>query len=144
VQTVLILGDQLNRESSALDGCTPGDTRILFITATGLIAGKRWHRQRLHLVMSGMAKLAESFRADGFVVDERTAPSITEGIALHRTEFAPTEIRAMSPMSYNAVQMLQRAGVTLTPNIQFLCDAQSFADWAGTRKSRLRMEDFYR
>jgi deoxyribodipyrimidine photolyase-related protein len=144
MRTVLVLGDQLNRTSSALAGCAPGDTQILFVTSRAALAGKRWHRQRLHLVMAGMAKLAASFRADGFRVDERLASTLSEGIAQHRKAFNPSIITAMSPMSHRAVGMLHRNGVQLTPNIQFLCSATEFADWAATRKSRLRMEDFYR
>jgi deoxyribodipyrimidine photolyase-related protein len=144
VQTVLILGDQLNRTSSALASCTPTDTRILLVTSRAALRGKRWHRQRLHLVLAGMAKLAESFRVDGFEVDERVSNTLSEGIADHRAQFAPTEIVAMSPMSHRAIDILQHNDVRLTPNTQFLCDASVFAEWAATKKNRLRMEDFYR
>ena len=50
----------------------------------------------------------------------------------------------MSPMSWRGVEMLTRHNVELRANGQFFCDAGAFADWAQTRKNRIRMEDFYR
>jgi deoxyribodipyrimidine photolyase-related protein len=144
MQTILILGDQLNRQSGALKTAEPESCRMLFVTSRAQLAGKRWHRQRLHLILAGMAKLARSLRDEGFHVDEREAETLSSGIAEHRAEFAPSEIVAMSPTSWRAVGLLETAGVRLVPNDQFLCDAPTFAGWASTRKSRLRMEDFYR
>jgi deoxyribodipyrimidine photolyase-related protein len=144
MQTVLILGDQLHRESSALVGATPQNTRILFVTSRDQIAGKRWHRQRLHLILAGMAKLADSFRHDGFDVDERLAKNFTIGLEEHRATYRPEEIVAMSPMSWHGQQRLLAQEVRLTPNTQFLCDADAFSEWSKTRKARLRMEEFYR
>ncbi len=144
MRTVLVLGDQLSLQSPAIDDATPADTRILFITSRSQMAHRRWHRQRIHLVLSGMAKLAREFRARGFEVDERVADSFGDGLVSHRKHFDPSEIVAMSPMSWRGVEMLTRYGVVLRPNGQFLCDAETFAGWAGTKKNRLRMEDFYR
>jgi deoxyribodipyrimidine photolyase-related protein len=144
MQTVLVLGDQLNRASGALANAEPATHRILFVTSRAQLAGKRWHRQRLHLILAGMAKLARELRSEGFQVDERIAETLTAGIAEHRSEFAPEHLVAMSPTSWRAVRILEAAGVHLVPNDQFLCAADTFAGWAGTRKNRLRMEDFYR
>ena len=144
VNTVWVLGDQLNRGIASLNDATPADTRVLFVTSRQLLASKRWHRQRLHVVLASMAKLARALRSEGFEVDERLAPTLAEGLAAHRAAFAPTEVVTMSPRSWNAVVMLQREGVRVVPNDQFLCGAETFAGWAATRKSRLRMEDFYR
>ena len=116
-RTVLIMGDQLHRENSALEGASPQDTQLLFITSRGQVAGKRWHRQRLHLVLAGMARLAEEFRREGFEVDERIADSFGDALREHRERYKPSEIAAMSPMSWSGVQNLERHKVTLTPNI---------------------------
>ncbi len=144
MRTVLILGDQLSLESSALDGATPSDTRVLFITSRSQLGARRWHRQRLHLVLSGMAKLAGEFRSRGFDVDERVSDSLRVGLLSHREYFEPAEVVAMAPMSWRGAEALTRNGVELRPNCQFLCDAEEFAGWAETKKTRLRMEDFYR
>ena len=143
-RTVWILGDQLHRNIASLHGATPADTTVLFVTSTHLLGAKRWHRQRLHVVLSGMAKLARDLRAEGFRVDERVAPTLAAGAREHRAAFEPTEVVALSPMSLRGVAMLERSGVRLLPNDQFLCSAEAFAGWGASRAGRLRMEDFYR
>jgi deoxyribodipyrimidine photolyase-related protein len=143
-RTVWILGDQLSRDTASLHGATPADTTVLFVVNTGYMASKRWHRQRLHVVLAGMAKLARQLRAEGFDVDEQIAPSFAAGLDAHRGAHAPSEVVAMSPMSWSGVERLTRLGVTLVPNDQFLCSADQFKSWAATKKNRLRMEDFYR
>ncbi len=142
--TVWIFGDQLHRGIVSLQNANPNTTRILFVTSTSFLASKRWHRQRLHLVLAGMARFARTLRAEGFEVDEQLTPTIEEGFNAHCKKFAPTEVVAMSPMSWRGQRMLDRLNVRLVANNQFLCSADEFAGWAATRKSRLRMEDFYR
>jgi deoxyribodipyrimidine photolyase-related protein len=144
MRSVLIMGDQLHQDSSALDGATPSDTRILFVTSRSQLANRRWHRQRLHLILSGMAKLAQSFRERGFDVDERIADSTSAGVAAHRKTHKPSEIVAMSPTSWHGANALRSSKVNLTPNTQFLCSQAEFLAWSTTRTGRLRMEDFYR
>ena len=50
---------------------------------------------------------------------------------------------AMAPMSWDGAEMLDRLGVEVVPNDQFLCSADEFAAWADGRRS-VKMEDFYR
>jgi deoxyribodipyrimidine photolyase-related protein len=144
MRTVVILGDQLHRHTSALSNATPDDTRIVMVISRRQLASKRWHRQRLHLVLSSMGKLARTLRTEGFEVDERVADTLGDGIDEHVAQYRPSVIEAMSPMSWRMVQTLTKHGVALTPNNQFLCDASTFAEWAAGRPNRLRMEDFYR
>ena len=80
LDTVWILGDQLNRHIGALAERKAGDCRVLLVTSEAKIASKRWHRQRLHLVLSAMAHFADELRAEGFEVDHRRAPTLTAGL----------------------------------------------------------------
>lgn len=143
MQTVWVLGDQLNRRIASLDGATPADTRILFVRSEAKVASKRWHRQRLHLVLTGMRRFAAELRSEGFEVDERTAPSLAAGLADHVAEFGSTGVRVMEPMSWDGDVLLRRLDVEVVPSNQFLCDRRDFASWAAPRR-RLVMEDFYR
>jgi (6-4)DNA photolyase len=52
---VWVFGDQLNRRIGALGMARPETHRILFVEATEQITGRRYHRQRLHLVLAGCA-----------------------------------------------------------------------------------------
>lgn len=141
--TIWILGDQLNRNVGALAGRSPGDCRVLLVTSETKIASKRWHRQRLHLVLSAMAHFAEELRTEGFEVDHRRARTLPEGLTAHRAEHDVADVIAMEPMSWDGRSMLDKAGVTLVANDQFLCHYDDFATWADGKKS-FKMEDFYR
>ena len=100
MRTVLILGDQCHRDVASLRGCTPNDTRVLLVTSASYLGAKRWHRQRLHVVLASMRRFARDLRAEGFEVDERIATTQSEGLDAHRRDFAPTGVRAMVPMSF--------------------------------------------
>ncbi len=143
LETVWILGDQLNRHVGALADRSPADCRVLLVESAAKIMGKRWHRQRLHLVLSAMAHFAEELRAEGFEVDYRRAPTLVDGLRDHVDDFDVERVVAMEPMSWDGRAMLEGAGVDTTANTQFLCHYDEFAAWAEPRKS-FKMEDFYR
>ena len=98
--TVWILGDQLNRRVGALRDRKPGDCRVLLVQSETKIASKRWHRQRLHLVLSAMAHFADELRSEGFEVDHRTAPTLLAGLRARADEFDVEHVVAMEPMSW--------------------------------------------
>ncbi|MFT7650238.1 MAG: deoxyribodipyrimidine photolyase-related protein, partial [Candidatus Poriferisodalaceae bacterium] len=143
LDTIWILGDQLNRHIGALADRHPGDCRVLLVTSEAKTTAKRWHRQRLHLVLSAMAHFAAELRAEGFEVDERSAPTLAAGLRAHLAQHDVGNVFAMEPMSWDGRAMLNEAGVELVPNDQFLCHYNKFARWAGDRKT-FKMEDFYR
>jgi deoxyribodipyrimidine photolyase-related protein len=107
------------------------------------VASKRWHRQRLHLVLSAMAHFAEELRGEGFDVDHRTAPTLAAGLRAHCEEYEVAGVVAMEPMSWDGRVMLERLGVHVVRNDQFTCHYDDFAEWAAERNS-FKMEDFYR
>ncbi len=141
--TVWVLGDQLNRHVGALAGQTPADCRVLLVESTAKITSKRWHRQRLHLVLSAMAHFAAELRGEGFDVDHRQERTLAAGLGAHVDEFDVERVVAMEPMSWDGRDMLERLGVDTIANDQFLCHYDDFAAWVEPRKS-FKMEDFYR
>lgn len=141
--TVWVFGDQLRREGGALAGRRPGECRVLLVVSERKIGSKRWHRQRLHLVLSAMLHFADELREEGFDVDLRRAPTLAAGVAAHRDEFGVERIIAMEPMSWDGRELLDRLGVQTVRNDQFLCHYDDFAAWADGRDS-FKMEDFYR
>jgi len=143
MDTVWILGDQLNQRISSLEGRSPADTRILFVESAAKIRSKPYHRQRLHLVIAAMRRFAADLEQEGFDVDYRTADSFASGVADHRREYEPVTVVVMEPMSYGMRERLRSMDVTITPSNQFLCHYDEFAEWAAGRP-RLVMEDFYR
>ncbi|MBT8215856.1 MAG: cryptochrome/photolyase family protein [Acidimicrobiia bacterium] len=143
MDTVWVLGDQLNRRISSLEDRTPDDARILMIESAAKIGSKRYHRQRLHLVITAMRRFAAELEDAGFEVDYREAPSFAAGLDAHRADHNPDDVIAMEPMSYSMLERLGDLGVTTTRSNQFLCHYEEFAGWADGR-NRLVMEDFYR
>jgi deoxyribodipyrimidine photolyase-related protein len=143
LDTIWVLGDQLNRAVGALADRKPGDCRVLLVTSEAKTSGKRWHRQRLHLVLSAMAHFAAELRAEGFEVDHRRAPTLGAGLQAHLAENDVSQVIAMEPMSWDGRAMLTDAGVELVSNDQFLCHYDDFARWVNDRRS-FKMEDFYR
>jgi deoxyribodipyrimidine photolyase-related protein len=142
-RTVWVLGDQLNRELGALREATPGSHRVLLIESAAKLTAKRWHRQRAHFVVTAMRRFAGELRAAGFEVDHRRATSLRSGFAEHVAEFAPGEVVATEPASWDGLALLRSLDVTVARSNQFLCHYDDFAAWAAGRK-QLKMEDFYR
>ena len=145
--TFWVFGDQLTRTHGVLAGRTPDDGRVLLVESTSKIVSKRWHRQRLHLVLSAMRHFAEELRADGWEVDLRRSPSFVEGYRAHCDEYDVDRVLVMEPMSWDVTTLLGRlvhgGRVETIPNDQFTCHYDEFAEWAADRK-HLKMEDFYR
>lgn len=144
MRTVWVLGDQLDRRLGALAGATPADTRVLLVRSAAKVGARPWHRQRLHLVLTAMARFAGDLRAAGFEVDEREAPTFTAALAAHRAEFRPDVVSVTEPNSRAARRLAAAEGLEVVRSDQFLCHHEDFAAWAATRRGRLRMEDFYR
>ncbi len=141
--TIWVLGDQLARDHGALADYKPGECRVLLVESDALIGGSRWHRQRLHLVLSAMRHFAAELRDEGFEVDARRSESFAAGLAEHRARYSPSRVVAARPFSIDAHERLSAMGVDLVDHHFFLTGADQFAEWADGRKS-LRMEDFYR
>ncbi len=143
VDTVWVLGDQLNRSLRALADADPATHRVLLVESLAKLRSKRWHRQRAHFVIAAVRRFADDLRDAGFEVDLRRAPSLRAGLAAHRAEFEPDTVLATEPASWDGLEMLRAEGVEIVRSNQFLCHYGDFARWADGRK-RFKMEDFYR
>ncbi|MEX1280286.1 MAG: cryptochrome/photolyase family protein [Acidimicrobiia bacterium] len=143
MRTIWVLGDQLNRSIGALADADPHADRVLLVEAESAIGSRRFHRQRLHLVLASMRRFAGELEAAGFEVDHRRAPTFTEAFRAHVDEHQPDAVVATEPNSRAHDRLLRRLGIDLVRSNQFLCHRDDFAAWAGNRE-RLRMEDFYR
>ena len=143
MDTVWVLGDQLNRRTGALAAAHPNVTRVLMVESAGKISSRRFHRQRIHLIVTAMRRFAAELQGDGFSVDYRKEPSLAAGFEGHVRDHGPDTVRAAEPASRSATALLQSLGVELVRDSRFLCHYEDFAAWADGR-TRLRMEGFYR
>ena len=141
--TVWVWGDQLDLRSAHLRGRDPGSTRVLMVVSERKLGERRWHRQKVHLVVTAMRRFADQLTEEGFAVDLRRAPSMRAGLAAHVDAFDPSEVVAMEPASRTGTSTLEGLGVRLVDNDHFLCHWSEFATFRAGR-GRTTMEDFYR
>jgi deoxyribodipyrimidine photolyase-related protein len=141
--TIWVLGDQLNRGIGALADADPDRDTILMIESHAAIAGREFHRQRLHFVLASMRRFAAELRGAGFDVDYRNATTLAAGVAGHRSDHPDHKVIATEPNSREARRLAHRLDVELVKSNQFLTHPDGFAEWVGDRK-QLRLEDFYR
>jgi deoxyribodipyrimidine photolyase-related protein len=138
--TAWVLGDQLSPANPALEGAD----RVLLIQSTAALTAKRFHRQKLHLILAAMQHFAEDLRGRGVSVDYVRAATLAEGLEAHRREHDPDTVRLLAPHSITGRRRLSAlARVEVVPGSLFLTDPEDFEAWADGRR-RLRMEDFYR
>jgi deoxyribodipyrimidine photolyase-related protein len=142
VETVLVLGDQLNRRIGALALREPGTCRVLLVESEALLRPTR-HVQRLHLVVTSMRRFATELVEAGFEVDLRRAPTIAEGVRAHVGEHDPDRVVATEPNSRAGRRLCERLEIEQVRSNQFLRHHDEFARWAQGRRS-LKLEDFYR
>ena len=121
VKTVWVLGDQLNRRLGALAAAEPGSTRVLLVESEAKLTSKRFHRQRLHLVLTAMRRFGRELEQAGFEVDHRRSASLASGLAEHRATYGPTEVVATEPSSWASRHLLESLDVGLVRSDQFLC-----------------------
>ncbi len=143
MDTVWVLGDQLDRSLGALGDATPGTARVVMVESAAKMASQPWHRQRAHLIVTAMRRFAGDLADEGFEVDYRHAPTLATGLAGHVADYSPTRVLATEANSFDGQRMLDDLGVVSVASDHFLCHRNDFAQWASGRKL-LRMEDFYR
>ena len=151
---VLILGDQLDANSSALDGFDPARDRILMVEALG--EGERvWsHKARTVLFLSAMRHFAEDLRGRGWpltyhTLDDAPQGGLIEVVAHYLATLRPETLVLVEPGEYWLEDALREAAATAGCRIElrldthFVVSRADFMRWAKGYK-QLRMEFFYR
>ncbi|MFD4669812.1 cryptochrome/photolyase family protein [Lentzea sp. NPDC058450] len=126
--TLLLFGDQLGPHFLT------GHDEIVLIESAAALRRRPYHRQKLHLVLSGMRHLAAEHPDRVTLVRANTY-----GEAIRKLR---GPVSAYQPGSRAAVRMLTELGVKVLPTNAFALSRDEFTAWAGTREKFL-MEDFY-
>ena len=137
-QIVLVSFDQLNRNRGALKTADPKSHEVLFIENLSMLRSRRWHKQRLHFLLTTVEHFAIELEHEGFTVHRVQASSTKEALS----KFANPVI-ASAPTSHASLRTLNELGVEIVENELFLTSREQFGQWAGSQKSLL-MESFYR
>jgi deoxyribodipyrimidine photolyase-related protein len=152
---VPILGDQLSRNLSSLDGISPDSAVILMMEVWDEATYVKHHKQKIVLIFAAMRQFAEGLRAEGFTVDyvrlddSDNTGSFTGEVARAIERHAPSEIRVTESGEWRVQQAMCEwedrftCPVSILPDTRFIATTGEFRDWAEGRK-HLTMEYFYR
>ncbi|MEO0576264.1 MAG: cryptochrome/photolyase family protein [Pseudomonadota bacterium] len=150
---ILILGDQLDPEHSALAAADASQDRILMIEAVSESTHVASHKQRTVLFLSAMRHYAQSLRDDGWQLDYHTLSnkvrSLSEGLSQSIERYRPDAVQLVQPGDWRVLQSLRDTCEAASCDLHELTDTHfyttpdDFAAWARGRK-QLTMEYFYR
>lgn len=151
----LILGDQLSRNISSLDGLDPARDIILMAEVRDETTYVHHHKQKIALILSAMRHFAAELSEEGLRVDYVTLDNpnnsgsftgeVNRAIARHNA----TRVIVAEPGEYRVLEMMRKWSsqfdipVEIFEDRRFIASRARFARWADGKKS-LRMEFFYR
>ncbi|WGD32096.1 cryptochrome/photolyase family protein [Ancylobacter sp. WKF20] len=151
----LVLGDQLSRSLSALDGLDPARDTVLMMEVRAEATHVRHHAQKIALFFSAMRHFAAALEQEGVRVDyiRLDDPSNTQSFAGEITRaverHAPARVIATEPGEWRVEDALLALReelpipLEIRPDSRFFATRGDFERWAEGRRS-LRMEFFYR
>lgn len=154
---ILILGDQLTSDLSALRDASPETDQIVMAEVHDEATYTHHHKKKLVLLFSAMRHFAETLRHQGWTVHyQRYHPDNPEkslqtvvGKLLHE---APERFSKVVTTECGEWRLAEQVGswhsalgiaVEIRPDTRFIATREEFESWAEGRK-QLRMEFFYR
>ncbi len=152
---ILILGDQLSPDISALDGADPANDHIVMAEVHDEASYTNHHKKKLVLLFSAMRHFAECLRADGWRVHyqayhpDNPQQSLEAVVAAQLQATGAERVVTTECGEWRLHRQIRqwhqrlKVPVEIRPDTRFLASKQEFADWAKGRK-QLRMEFFYR
>ncbi|MCP9275241.1 cryptochrome/photolyase family protein [Mycolicibacterium arenosum] len=113
---------------------------VLLVEAASALSKRRYHRQKLHLVMSALRHAAVDLGDRATLIKADSYTDALERFARPVLVYEPTSFAAEA-----FVHRLKERGLVadVLPTPTFALSRKDFGDWAGDR-TRFRMEDFYR
>ena len=150
----MILGDQLDRESSLFDDFDPRTDAVWMAEVRDEASHVPSTLPRIVVFLAAMRHFRDELRARGFVVHYRElaasgAGSIGEALDEDLRTLRPAQVAVVWPGEWRVRESLRTscraAGIALTElaDRHFISTPQEFAEWAATRKD-FRLESFYR
>jgi deoxyribodipyrimidine photolyase-related protein len=152
---VPILGDQLSRNISSLEGLNPAETRVLIMEVWDEATYVKHHKQKIVLIFAAMRHFAEELRAEGWQVDyvrlddPANTGSFTGEVARAVERHGASEVRVTEASEWRVMQAMTDwegrlpCPVTILPDTRFIATHAEFRAFADGRK-HLTMEYFYR
>lgn len=132
-----LFADQLG---PAVHGGDHAHREVLLVEATSALGRRRYHRQKLHLVLSALRHAARDLGERATLLQSDTYSEALERYGRPVLVHEPT-----SHAAERFVHRMRDQGLVaeVLPTPTFALPRKDFEHWAGNR-SRFRMEDFYR
>ena len=148
---ILVLGDQLSPDLSALRGADPARDRVVMAEVAAETGYVPHHPKKIALVLAAMRHFAEELRGQGWQVaytrldEPENAGSIGGELLRRAEETGISRVIATEPGEWRLIQALRDLplDLELREDDRFLASHARFDAWAEGRKA-LRMEYFYR
>jgi deoxyribodipyrimidine photolyase-related protein len=133
-----LFADQLGPHVHSADGHR--DREVVLVESTRVLRRKRFHRENVHLVLSGMRHLADELGDRATYLRTETYREALEQLGRPVVVHEPTSHAALA-----FVERLRTEGLAaeVLPTPTFALSRAEFTQWAGDRES-FRMEDFHR
>ena len=147
---ILVLGDQLSDNLSALREAREGDV-VVMAEVMDEASYVRHHPKKIAFVFAAMRKFANHLRGKGLTVaytrldDPENSQKIGGELIRRASEFDATEVIATEPGEWRLINILTYLPIKVhqRPDDRFFASHAEFENWAEGRKE-LRMEWFYR
>lgn len=151
----LILGDQLSRNITALEGCDKDSDVIFMCEVAEEATYVKHHKKKIAFLFSAMRHFAKELKEDGYSVrytklgDLGNAGSFTSEVKRAIKDTGANKLIVTFPGEYRVLQMFKRwqkerdVEVEIRPDERFLCSPEEFSEWEKNYK-KPRMEYFYR
>lgn len=148
---IVILGDQLSQNISALQGADPSTDKIMMAEVMGEATYVPHHPKKIALILSAMRHFADELRAGGWTVlysqlDDPDNSQTLHGEILRRAdETGCSHVCITEPAEWRVIADIENLPLTveIRPDTRFIATHADFENWAKGRKA-LRMEYFYR
>ncbi|HNV84416.1 MAG TPA: cryptochrome/photolyase family protein [Arenimonas sp.] len=151
---ILVLGDQLDRESLVFDDFDPEQDAIWMCEASAEATHVWSSKARIAIFIAAMRHFRDELRAKAYTVfyrelNKNAQSSLEAALSEDLRKLDPDKVIAVKPgewrLSQSLPEVCKNAGVLWVerPDRHFYCDEHDFSEWAKGRKE-YRLEFFYR
>lgn len=147
----VILPDQLSLNISSLEHIDPEHDIVMMCETYRTFTDVKHHKKKIAFILSAMRhfhlELKKQFKHVIYYTLDPDVHTLSDILPNVHKKHDISDMYIMQPANYSVLQELEQLAKTLpihiTSDNHFLCDIETFKNWAGARK-QLRMEFFYR
>ncbi|MSW38354.1 MAG: deoxyribodipyrimidine photolyase, partial [Actinobacteria bacterium] len=135
--------DQLNVSAGVMKIADKSSDHIVLVESQRMLTDRKWHKQRLHFLISSARHFASELADSGWDVTYLKSATTIDGLIEMKQKHSGCELLCTTPNSFRLKKALEELGATFVENDFFLTPADLFTRWASEQKT-YTMENFYR